>query len=365
MKEISIEDQRQIELNKRKLNAIFLEWDINAKCVETVFGSRVTLYIITGDIKKVRNFIYQLSLFFSERDREKIRINDDFKYSKPLEYVCIEIPNENYIPLYEGFDSLLTKLRNKDKHPLELPIGFDLDNKLVSCDLDYMPHMLIGGSQIGNGKNIYLNVLISTLISRNSPSQLKLALADSTPLGFVDYKDIPHLIFPLISSHEETEKMLDSLIKEMDNRYSVFLEKSYKSIAFYNNQETEKLPYIVAVINDYNLLVEQNKKIMEKVLILAQKSRAAGIHLVVCGSFVNVNVLSGALKLCLATKISFAASSQLESVLILGEAGAERLLGKGDMLISSPLIKKDGAVRLQCPFISNDEIKRVVFECTK
>lgn len=275
--------------------------------------------------------------------------------------VGIEI--ENPQPETVSFKELYESLPDVDRHPLAIPLGKKIDGEPTWIDLNAAPHMLITGT-IGSGKSMMEESIITSLIMRNSPEDVQFVLIDTKKISFNRFSDIPHLYCPIVRDSKSIQHVLLQLIKEMGERYDAYCELNCCSFDEFNELMEENglptIPYIVVVIDDYADLVGANREIASLVLCLAQKSRASGIHLIVCTERPCTNALTGALKANLPTRLVFMASNTIDSITVIGEAGAEKLNGCGDMLVQSPLVSKIGLVRLQGCFIHRTEINRVV-----
>ena len=250
------------------------------------------------------------------------------------------------------------------KHPLSVPFGKNISGDVVYADFDEFPHLLVAGTT-GSGKSIYTHSIIATLIMRNSPDDLKLVLVDPKRVEMTKYREMPHLLCPIITEADKAKVMLTKLVDEMNNRYEMFAEADgCSNIKQYNEWAKDcgqdLLPYIIVVIDEYADLVDTCKDISQPVVSIAQKARAAGIHLLISTQRPSTNVITGVIKGNLPTKVALKTSLQVDSITIIGEAGSEKLLGKGDMLVQSPLVSSVSVTRLQGCFISNKEILRIV-----
>ena len=228
-----------------------------------------------------------------------------------------------------------------------------------------MPHLLVAGTT-GSGKSVCLNVLLVSLLYKCSPEELRLVIVDPKRVEFSMFNNLPHLLIPeIISSSDKAINALNYLINEMEHRYELFEELYVKKLEEYNGTEEvargerPKLPYIVMVIDEMNDLMSSNKKeIEDRVTRIAQKARAAGIHLILATQRPSVDVITGTIKANLPSRIAFAVSSFIDSKTILDRVGAEKLLGKGDMLYYPQELPEPA--RIQCAFISNEELKNVI-----
>ena len=273
----------------------------------------------------------------------------------------LEIPNkvQSLVPFNETVASLPTN----EKSNLFIPFGKSIDGKVVSADLGDFPHMLIAGST-GSGKSIFMHGMIMPLIMRNRPEDLKLVLVDPKKVEMGKYRDLPHLLCPIIKEPSHAKVCLDKLCDEMERRYSLFEYSGVSNIRQFNkdiapSEGCEKLPFIIVVIDEYADLVDNCKDIGDPVVRLAQKARAAGIHLVIATQRPDVKVIDGRIKGNIATRVALSLSSPQDSMTILSEGGAEKLSGHGDMLVKCDQVSRIGFSRLQGCFVDNGEIKKV------
>lgn len=271
--------------------------------------------------------------------------------------VGIEVPNEKTANV--RMREILQENEWKEtKSPLSFPLGRGVAGSTEIADLTKMPHMLVAGAT-GSGKSVMINSFLLSLLYRNSPADLKLILVDPKQVELSLYDDIPHLLSPVISEPEKCISALKWAVAEMDRRYSVFAELGKRSIDEYNAGESgEHMPYIVIVIDEMaDLMLLAANDVENLIVRLAQKARATGIHLVLATQRPSVNVITGLIKANIPARISFSTVSQVDSRTILDQAGAEKLLGNGDMLFSAPdLIKPQ---RIQGTYVTEKEVRNV------
>lgn len=246
----------------------------------------------------------------------------------------------------------------ESKSPLSFVIGKDIAGDPVLGDLERMPHLLIAG-QTGSGKSVMINTLLTSLLYRNSPADLKLILVDPKQVEMALYKDIPHLLAPVITEPEKCISALKWAIAEMERRLRAFAEVGKRNIGEYNNLKKEEgMPYIVIVIDELaDLMMMAARDVEALVVRLAQKARAAGIHLVIATQRPSVDVITGLIKANVPARIAFTVVSQVDSRTIIDQVGAEKLLGRGDMLFSIPEFTKPK--RVQAALISDNETTKV------
>lgn len=277
-------------------------------------------------------------------------------------YSGFEVPNATITTV--GFKDTFNALPDVKKHPLAVAFGKDISGNVIYADFDEFPHLLVAGTT-GSGKSIYVHSIISTLIMRVSPDYLRIVLVDPKRVEMTKYRDMPHLLCPIITEAEKAKVCLQKLCDEMNRRYELFSQNGEVSnIKDYNKfaKETgiDPLPYIIVFIDEYADLVDSCKEISQPVVSIAQKARAAGIHLCIATQRPSTNIITGVIKGNIPTHVALMTSSYTDSIIIIGEAGAETLLGKGDMLVQSPLVSRVGVTRLQGCYIQNKEIVHVV-----
>jgi S-DNA-T family DNA segregation ATPase FtsK/SpoIIIE len=271
--------------------------------------------------------------------------------------VGIEVPNIKSATVRLA-SILSSKEWASNNKPLSFAVGKDISGEPVVDSLDKMPHLLIAG-QTGSGKSIMINTFLTSLVYRNSPSDLKLVLVDPKQVELSLYKDIPHLLTPVITEPEKCISALKWSVAEMDRRLKAFSEAGTRNIAEYNKLKKEEgMPYIVIVIDELNdLMMAAAREIESLVVRIAQKARAAGIHLVLATQRPSVDVITGLIKANIPSRIAFTVVSQVDSRTIIDQPGAEKLLGTGDMLYKTTDMSRP--IRLQGPLIENEEIKKV------
>lgn len=271
--------------------------------------------------------------------------------------VGIEVPNLKSATVRLA-SILSSKAWASDQEPLLFAVGKDISGQPVVASLDKMPHLLIAG-QTGSGKSIMINTLLTSLVYRNSPSDLKLILVDPKQVELTPYNSIPHLLTPVITEPEKCISALKWSVAEMDRRLRAFAEVGKRNIAEYNNLKKEEgMPYIVIVIDELSdLMLAAARDVESLVVRIAQKSRAAGIHLVLATQRPSVDVITGLIKANIPSRIAFTVVSQVDSRTIIDQPGAEKLLGTGDMLYKTTDMAKP--IRLQGSLIENGEITKV------
>ncbi|MBR5389387.1 DNA translocase FtsK 4TM domain-containing protein [Candidatus Saccharibacteria bacterium] len=345
-------DAGNIQQNAVIIKSTLAEFGIDVEMEGANIGPRVTQYTMRPpagvNLSKILARDKELALNLAV---DKIRIEAPIPGTRS---VGVEIPNvKSASVMMRGIiDSREWK---NAKEPLTFAVGKDISGKNVVANLAKMPHLLIAGTT-GSGKSVMTNTLISSLLYRNSPSDLKLIIVDPKQVEMAQYEDIPHLLTPIITSVEKTMSAMKWAVNEMEKRYSLMAEKKVKNIADYNArieagedevkvedgkiEEAEqkpqegKMPYIVVVIDEMADLMMMAGKDLEMLIVrIAQKGRAAGIHLVLATQRPEVKVITGLIKANIPGRIAFAVGSQIDSRIMLDQGGAEKLLGKGDMLM--------------------------------
>lgn len=271
--------------------------------------------------------------------------------------VGIEVPNQK-VALVTLRQILESEEFQKRKNNMQMVLGKDVSGKPWLANIVAMPHMLIAGST-GSGKTVCINTVIMSLLFQNGPDELKLILIDPKRVELPCYNDIPHLITPVITDVKKTLNSLRWAVKEMERRFDFLAKHKKRNIAEYNTAYKEKLPYIVIVIDELAEIMQTVGQEAEPLIIrLAQLARAVGIHLILATQRPSVDVITGLIKANITSRIAFAVASQMDSRTILDCPGAERLIGRGDMLFISAELSKP--VRIQGSFVSDEEIERVV-----
>ena len=321
---------------------------------EITIGPTVTRYTLKPaqgvKISKITSLNQDLSLALAV---SPIRIEAPIP-GQPL--VGIEVPNKAAAMVHLG--TLLAETDFQKTSPLIFPLGRAVNGQIFFTDIDKMPHLLIAGAT-GSGKSICLHSLIISLLYRNSPSLLKLILIDPKKVELSFYQNLPHLISPIVYDGKTALKILRWAILEMEQRYELLLSKGVRDINGYNAHATEEpIPHLLIIIDELADLMNQHAREFEGMVIrLAQMARATGIHLIVSTQRPSVEVVTGLIKANITCRIALQTASQIDSRTILDFAGAEKLLGRGDMLYISPELSKPK--RIQGSYISEQEVKQV------
>ena len=339
---------------------ILEEFGIKSTLIATHIGPSVTKFEVKPEsnvkVSKIAAISDNIKMELAARD---IRIEAPIPGRSA---VGIEIPNVEITPV--RMSELLRGLPEESKHPLTFALGKDLMGKTVECKLDKMPHLLIAGAT-GSGKSVCINSLITTILLRTSPNDVKLLLIDPKKVEFTHYVDIPHLIGEVISDSAKASKALSKIVEIMENRYECFSKHGVRNIDSYNelveqkrDLEVKKMPWIVVIIDELaDLMAVAGKDVEQSVQRITQLARAAGIHLIVATQRPSTDVITGIIKANIPSRIAFAVSSGIDSRTILDQMGAERLLGNGDMLYFP--IGDSSPTRLQGVYVSDEEISRI------
>jgi len=269
--------------------------------------------------------------------------------------IGIELPNLSRENVYL---SEIISHNDFSKKDIKLPIalGKNISGVPITGDLSSMPHLLIAGTT-GSGKSICINTIILSLLYRHPPDKCKFILIDPKMLELSTYEDIPHLLCPVITEAKKAASVLGWVVKEMESRYRLMTKEGVRNIDSYNSKHKLPMPYIVVIVDEMSdLMLVSGKEIENYIQKLSQMARAAGIHIIMATQRPSVDVITGTIKANFPTRISFQVTSKIDSRTILGEQGAEQLLGKGDMLYMS---SANRMVRIHAPFVSEDEIEKI------
>ena len=269
--------------------------------------------------------------------------------------IGIELPKSSRENVYLSEIISESNFKNKD---IKLPIalGKDISGSPITGDLSSMPHLLIAGTT-GSGKSICINTIILSLLYRHTPEKCKFILIDPKMLELSTYEGIPHLLCPVITEAKKATSVLGWVVKEMESRYRLMTKEGVRNIDGYNNKHKLPMPYIVVIVDEMSdLMLVAGKEIENYVQKLSQMARAAGIHIIMATQRPSVDVITGTIKANFPTRISFQVTSKIDSRTVIGEQGAEQLLGKGDMLYMSSANK---IVRIHAPYVSENEIEKI------
>ena len=371
--------QRDIlELNKANavdkgelLIQVLRNFDIEAQLKDYHIGPSVTKFEIKPNanvkVSRILNLADDIKMQLAVRD---VRIEAPIP---GYNAVGVEVPNQKAIPV--KMRELIHNIPEKDQaEPLLIILGKDLMGNTVTCRLDKMPHLLIAGAT-GSGKSVCMNSIITSLLLRTKPEDVKLLLVDPKKVEFTPYQNIPHLIGPVINDPAQASNALKVIVKIMEDRYDMFSKAGVRNIQGFNTKvenepapadgspKPEKMPYIVVIVDEMaDLMLVAGKEVEASVQRITQLARAAGIHLIIATQRPSVDVITGVIKSNIPSRIAFAVSSGIDSRTILDHVGAERLLGNGDMLYMP--IGSSNATRVQGVFVTDDEVQRIAKFCS-
>ncbi|GEN57296.1 hypothetical protein GCM10012290_18360 [Halolactibacillus alkaliphilus] len=347
-----------IEEQSQRLIEALKQFNVAAEVINVMQGPSVMRFEIKPEsgvkVSKVKNLSDDLKLSLAAKD---IRIEAPIPGKHAI---GIEIPNEKTRPvmLSEIFESSAFVDATS---PLSVGLGLDISGEAIITDIQKMPHGLIAGAT-GSGKSVCINTILLSLLYKATPEEVRLLLIDPKMVELQPYNDLPHLVSPVITDVKAATQALKWAVEEMERRYQLFVEKGARDLSRYNEkmtrQQGESLPMIVIVIDELaDLMMAAPQDVEDAICRIAQKARAAGIHLLLATQRPSVDVITGLIKSNIPTRIAFSVASQVDSRTMIDTAGAERLLGKGDMLFV-----ENGArhpVRIQGAFVSDDEIERI------
>ncbi len=353
---------------------ILRNFDIEAELIDTHIGPSVTQFEIRPDVN------VKVSKILGLTDNIKMQLAaKDVRIEAPIpgrNAVGVEIPNISSTPV--RMKELFRMIPAKDKdRKLLFVVGKDLLGEAVTCRLDRMPHLLIAGST-GSGKSVCMNSIITSLLLRTKPDEVKMLLIDPKKVEFTPYQDIPHLIGPVINDPTKASAALKVIVQMMDERYNIFSKCGVRNIEVFNEKvkaqggrpnpdgspAPKMMPYIVVIIDELaDLMAVAGKEVESSIQRITQLARAAGIHLIVATQRPSVDVITGLIKANIPSRIAFAVSSGTDSRTILDHVGAERLLGNGDMLYMP--IGMNSPVRVQGVFVTDEEVQRITDDVKK
>jgi S-DNA-T family DNA segregation ATPase FtsK/SpoIIIE len=351
-------DRGDINGNADIIEKTLESFGITANIVEVNLGPAVTQYAIQvalgTKLSKITALERDLALALSA-PTGAIRIEAPIPGRN---LVGIELPNRSpeFVPLKRILESDEMSVK---KSKLAVALGLDVSGKPIIADIGKMPHVLIAG-QTGSGKSVCVNTFLASILFRSSPSEVKFIMVDPKRVELTGYNDIPHLLSPVIVEADKVLSALRWLTREMDRRYELFAQAGARNIDSYNEMSGfQALPYIVLLIDELaDVMLLSPVEVEDAITRIAQMSRAVGIHMVLATQRPSVNVITGLIKANIPTRIAFAVSSQIDSRVIMDTQGAEKLLGKGDMLYLPPGQAKPA--RIQGAFVNDEEIRKLV-----
>ena len=360
-------NQVLIEKNIGILEKTLRDFGIIGKVVEVNAGPSVTQYemeLQTGTkLSKLLSINKEISLALAKKD---VRIEAPIPGKST---VGIEIPNETVSPV--SLKEILENIpQNKVNNKLMVALGKNIMGKPKFCEIDKTPHLLVAGST-GSGKSVCINCIIASILMRAKPDEVKLVLVDPKKVELSMYNGIPHLLMPVVTDSKKASVALQKMVDEMEHRYDMLEEKNVRNIAGYNElidkenkvradeDKLARMPYIVVIVDELaDLMMVAGKEVEDSILRITQKARAAGIHLIVATQRPSTDVITGVVKANIPSRISFAVSSGIDSRTILDTVGAEKLIGKGDMLFLP--MGESSPERIQGAYVSDEELESLV-----
>ena len=339
------------------LQSTFNNFGIEVKIVKAIVGPSITQFQILPTpgtkVSKIVNLSNDIALNLAAKD---VRIEAPIP-GKSL--IGIEIPNtvNELVTMKEVF------INDEDNSPLSVALGKDVSGESIFTRIDKTPHLLIAGST-GSGKSVCVNTIITSILLKNKPDKVKLIMIDPKMVELSIYDGIPHLLTSVVTDPIKAADVLHKVVLEMENRYREFARARVRNMEGFNkiaakDPDYKELPYIVVIIDELaDLMMVSSKEVEESIARIAQKARAAGIHMIIATQRPSVDVITGVIKTNIPSRIAFAVSSSIDSRTILDKSGAETLLGKGDMLYLSADSSKP--VRIQGAFLSDEEVEKVV-----
>ena len=357
-----------ISQNTKVLERVFTDFGMTARVVEVHVGPAVTQYEMDlqrgTKVNKVLSISREIALALAAKE---VRIEAPIPGKNTI---GVEVPNQNIIPVsMREIMDVITKNRKLDDSKLLAPLGRDIMGNVKYVEINKTPHMLVAGAT-GSGKSVCINNIILSILMRTTPDEVKMVLVDPKKVEFNVYDGIPHLLTPVVTDPKKASAALQKIVSMMDDRYETFKNSGTKNISTYNeyvdkelkknpNCGLRRMPFILVVIDELaDLMIVAAKEVEESIMRITQLARAAGIHLIVATQRPSTDVITGVVKSNIPTRVSFAVSSSIDSRTILDMTGAEKLLGKGDMLYKP--MDENNPTRIQGSFVSDGEIARVV-----
>ena len=354
------ENEIKAKANISELEKVLMDFDITGKIVQVNIGPTVTqfeLEIKAGTkVSKLLSIQREIALALAAKE---VRIEAPIPGKNTI---GIELPNK--VTSSVSFKEVLSKMPDvNDKNLLMVGLGKDIMGKVKWMEINTTPHLLVAGAT-GSGKSVCMNCIITSILMRSKPDQVKLVMIDPKKVELSMYNGVPHLLCPVVTDPKKASVALKNIVSEMERRYDVFEQTKNKNIKGYNefcekNPDYQKMPYIVVIIDELaDLMLVAAKEVEDSIMRITQMARAAGIHLIVATQRPSTDVITGVVKANIPSRISFAVSSSIDSRTILDAVGAEKLLGKGDMLFLP--MGDNSPTRIQGAFISEEEIQKVV-----
>ena len=356
----SKENEQVAKENIQKLEEVLKVFEVSGKIVQVNIGPTVTQYELDlkagTKVNKLLGIQREIALAMAAKD---VRIQAPIPGKNTI---GIELPNK--VNASVSFKEVLSSMPEvNEKTLLAVGLGKDIMGKVKWCEINATPHLLVAGST-GSGKSVCINCIIASILMRTKPDQVKLVLVDPKKVEFSMYEGVPHLLSPVVTDPKKASIALKNIVLEMERRYELLEHTKNKNIVGYNkfcetHPEYQKLPYIVVIIDELaDLMLVAAKEVEDSIMRITQMARAAGIHLIVATQRPSTDIITGVVKANIPSRISFAVSSQIDSRTILDMGGAEKLLGKGDMLFLP--MGESIPMRVQGAFVSEEEIEKLV-----
>ena len=356
----SKENEQVAKENINKLEDVLKVFEISGKIVQVNIGPTVTQYELDlkagTKVNKLLGIQREIALAMAAKD---VRIQAPIPGKNTI---GIELPNK--VNASVSFKEVLQSMPEvNEKTILAVGLGKDIMGKVKWCEINTTPHLLVAGST-GSGKSVCINCIIASILMRSKPDEVKLVLVDPKKVEFSMYEGVPHLLSPVVTDPKKASIALKNIVLEMERRYELLEHTKNKNIVGYNkfcetHSEYKKLPYIVVIIDELaDLMLVAAKEVEDSIMRITQMARAAGIHLIVATQRPSTDIITGVVKANIPSRISFAVSSQIDSRTILDMGGAEKLLGKGDMLFLP--MGESIPMRVQGAFVSEEEIEKLV-----
>lgn len=355
--------------NAARLTTVLKQFGVNATIENAFIGPTITKYELKLETGTRVNKILQL-----QDDIKLALATADIRIEAPIPgkpYVGIEVPNQSasMVAFKDVFKTLSTD-KKMESNKLVVALGKDISGKPIYAELDKMPHLLIAGAT-GSGKSVCVNTIISSILMRAKPDEVKLILVDPKKVELSIYNGIPHLLAPVVTDPKKAAAVLREVVSEMERRYDLFASVNARNIKSYNefvkdynngksdSEQKEILSYHVIILDEVaDLMMVASKDVEDCIMRISQMARAAGIHLIVATQRPSTDIITGVIKANIPSRIAFAVSSSIDSRTILDTSGAEKLLGKGDMLFSP--MGASSPIRVQGCFVSDDEVSDIV-----
>lgn len=360
------DDKKFVKENKDILEKVLKDFGITGKVVKIHVGPAVTQYEITvpqgTKVNRISSIHKEIALALAAKD---VRIEAPIPGKSTI---GIEIPNKE-VALVHIREVLEDTAHINDKNKIFVALGKDIMGTSILEDITKMPHLLVAGST-GSGKSVAINSIIASILMRYKPNEVKLVLIDPKKVELTNYTGIPHLLTPVVTDPKHASGVLQNIVREMEERYQTFSDKQYKNIAAYNdyidrhNQKKpedpqQRMPHIIVIIDELaDLMLVASKEVEESIMRITQIARAAGIHLIVATQRPSTDVITGLIKNNIPSRMAFSVASQIDSRTILDMGGAERLIGRGDMLYLP--MDQNTPKRIQGCFISDGEINKLI-----